>query len=146
MARDGKSVILNKINSIIYEIKFINYSHPFISFEATVSEGTYIRSLGRIITNRLGVEYGSLSALERLREGQFKYDNENVLDIKKSLNIPKNSYLGENDNLKYGRILAIDDLQIKDDGFYWLDNGDNISIIQVKENEVKYELGRIYTC
>ena len=146
LARAGKEFTLNKINSTIYESKLINYSHPFVTFEATVSEGTYIRSLGRIIAQRLNVKDGSLSALERLNEGQFRYEGEKVLDIKESLNIPKNSYRGDYENIKYGRVLALEDLEIQDDGYYWLDNGDNISIINVINNEVKYELGRIYTC
>ena len=146
LARQGKEFSLNKINSTIYKTKLIHYAHPFVTFEATVSEGTYIRSLGRIIANRLGVKHGSLSALERLNEGMFKYENEEVLDIKKSLNIPKNIYLGDGDNLKYGRVLALEDLQNKEDGSYWLDNGDNISIIKIENMQVKYELGRIYTC
>ena len=146
LARAGKEFTLNKINSSIYETKLISYCHPFITFEATVSEGTYIRSLGRIIAQRLGLEHGSLSALERLSEGQFKFDNEKSIDIKKSLNIPLNIYLGESDNLKYGRVLALEDLEIQEDGYYWLDNGDNISIINIENFAVKYELGRIYTC
>jgi len=146
LARAGKEVHLNTINSTIYEAKLLHYCHPFVTFEATVSEGTYIRSLGRIIANRLGVQKGSLSALERLSEGQFRYNHEEALDIKKSLNISQNFYLGEIENLKYGRVLAIEDLQIREDGYYWLDNGDTISILKLKENEVKYELGRIYTC
>jgi len=146
LARAGKEVKLNKINSTIYESKLIHYCHPFVTFEATVSEGTYIRSLGRIIANRLDVEYGSLSALERLNEGQFRYNGEEILDIKKSLNIPKNIYNGDYENVNYGRVLDIQDLEIQDDGCYWLDNGDNISIITIKEDKVKYELGRIYTC
>jgi tRNA pseudouridine55 synthase len=146
LARAKKEVKLNKINSIIYRSKLIHYCHPFITFEASVSEGTYIRSLGRIIAHRLGVDYGSLSALERLNEGQFVYEDEKALDIKQSLNIPQNYYNGDKDNLKYGRVLSIDDMQIKENGYYWLDNGDNISIINIKDKNVKYELGRIYTC
>jgi len=146
LARAGKEVHLNKITSTITQAKLLNYSHPFVTFEATVSEGTYIRSLGRIVAKRLGVEHGSLSALERLSEGAFTYNNEEVLDIKKSLNIPKNSYLGDSENVKYGRVLALEDLEIQKDGCYWLDNGDNISIITIEDKHVKYELGRIYTC
>ena len=148
LARAGKEFTLNKINSTIYETKLLNYSHPFVTFEATVSEGTYIRSLGRLIAQRLEVEFGSLSALERLNEGQFTYDAEKPLDIKKSLNIPLNRYLGDYDNVKYGRVLALDDLEIQKEGYYWLDNGDNISIINIINSSVKYELGRIYvsTC
>jgi tRNA pseudouridine55 synthase len=146
LARAGKDIVLNKINSTIYEAKLLSYCHPFITFQATVSEGTYIRSLGRIIANRLGVEFGSLSALERLNEGQFIYENEKKLDIKRSLNIGLNRYTGDSDNIKYGRVLALDDLEIKQDGYYWLDNDDNISIISIQNMQVKYELGRIYTC
>ncbi len=146
LARAGKKVELNKINSRIYESKLIHYRHPFVTFETTVSEGTYIRSLGKIIASRLGVKNGSLSALERLNEGKFVYENEKNLDIKKSLNIPINNYTGESDNITYGRILAIEDLEIKQNGYYWLDNGDNISIINIKDDIVTYELGRIYTC
>ena len=148
LARAGKEVVLNKINSTIYESKLIHYKHPFVTFEATVSEGTYIRSLGRMIAYKLGVKDGSLSALERLNEGQFRYNNEEALDIKKSLNIPLNIYTGNEENIRYGRVLAIEDLEIKEDGYYWLDNGDNISVINIKENSVNYELGRIYvsTC
>ncbi|WP_321779136.1 tRNA pseudouridine(55) synthase TruB [Sulfurimonas sp.] len=146
LARAGKKFTLNKINSSIYESKLINYSHPFVTFQTTVSEGTYIRSLGLIIAKKLGVEYGSLSALQRLNEGQFTYDGEKALDIKKSLNIKQNFYLGNSDNLKYGRVLALDDLDIKKDGYYWIDNGDNISIINIQNNIVKYELNKVSVC
>jgi len=144
LARAGKTVVLNKINSTIYETKLIHYCHPFVTFEATVSEGTYIRSLGRIVAQRLGLENGSLSALERLNEGQFFYENEKALDIKKSLNIPQNYYVGNQENVTYGRVLALEDLKNQDEGTYWLDNGENISIISVKDAQVKYELGRIW--
>jgi len=143
LARAGVAFTLNKINSTIYETKLIHYCHPFVTFEATVSEGTYIRSLGRIIAHRLGVKEGSLSALERLNEGQFFYDQEKQLDIKKSLNIPQNYYLGDYENITYGRVLALEDLKVQDEGTYWLDNGENISIITVIDEKVKYELGRI---
>jgi tRNA pseudouridine55 synthase len=143
LARAGKEVILNKINSTIYEAKLLHYRHPFVTFEATVSEGTYIRSLGRMIAQKLGVQEGSLSMLERLNEGQFTFEDEKALDIKKSLNIPQNYYLGNSENVRFGRVLALKDLKIQDPGTYWLDNGDNISIITLDTEKVKYELGRI---
>jgi len=143
LARAGIEFTLNKINSTIHETKLISYCHPFVTFEATVSEGTYIRSLGLIIAKRLGLEFSSLSALERISEGQFTFDDEKVLDVRKSLNMPKNFYTGDSDNLKYGRILALEDLEIKDDGYYWLDKDDSIAIINIVNREVKYELGRI---
>jgi len=143
LARAGKKVELNKINSTIYETKLLHYCHPYVTFEATVSEGTYIRSLGRMIAQKVGIEHGSLSMLERLCEGQFIYENEKALDIKKSLSIAQNFYLGDYDNVRYGRVLALEDLKLQDEGSYWLDNGDNISIITISQGRVKYELGRI---
>lgn len=143
LARAGEKVELNRINSKIYEAKLLHYRHPFVTFEATVSEGTYIRSLGRIVAKRLGISEGSLSALERLNEGQFFYENEKKLDIRKSLNIEQNYYLGESDNLKYGRVLEKEDLKIQESGTYWLDNRESISIITIVEDRVKYELGRV---
>ena len=73
LARAGKEVKLQQITSNIFNTKLIHYSHPFLTFEATVSEGTYIRSLGDLIAKDLGVEFGSLTALERLSEGKFRY-------------------------------------------------------------------------
>ena len=87
--------------------------------------------------------FGSLSALERLNEGQFIYDDEKKLDIKKSLNIPQNYYLGDEANVRLGRVLSIEDFIKKNTGTYWLDNGDNISVITIKDEKIKYELGRI---
>ncbi|MFT7860692.1 MAG: tRNA pseudouridine(55) synthase TruB [Sulfurimonas sp.] len=143
LARAGKKVELNKIHSTIYEMKLLHYCHPFVTFEATVSEGTYIRSLGLLIAKSLGLEAGSLSALERLSEGQFVYEGEKALDIKSSLAVKQNYYLGDPKNIEYGRVLALEDLKIQNEGSYFIDNGDNISIITVKGDSVKYELGKI---
>ncbi len=146
LARAGVPFEMNKINSSIYDAKLIHYCHPFVTFEATVSEGTYIRSLGLMIANKLGLEFGSLSALERLNEGQFFYDGETALDIKTSLNMKQNFYTGDIENIKYGRVLAIQDLEMKEDGYYWLDGGDTISIINVENKQVKYELNKVDAC
>jgi len=143
LARAGVAFSLNKINSIIYETQLISYCHPFVTFEASVSEGTYIRSLGRIIAQRLGVEHGSLSALERLSEGQFVYENERALNIKESLNIPQNFYRGDEDNLLYGRVLALEDFEIQKEGTYYIVREGAIAIITIANAAVKYELGRV---
>lgn len=143
LARAGVAFELNKIHSTIYETKLIHYTHPFVTFEATVSEGTYIRSLGRMIANALGVSDGSLSALERLSEGVFCYEDERSLDVRSSLAIPQNFYLGDADNLRFGRVLALGDLSIQDEGSYWIENQQSIAIITILKGEVRYELGRI---
>ena len=146
LARAGKEVVLNKITSTIYASKLLSYSHPFITFEATVSEGTYIRSLGKILANALDIKNGSLTALERLSEGQFFYENEKALDIKKCLNIPQNVYLGDHSNVLYGKPLHVKDFTIQENGTYWIDNNDTITIINLSENQIKYELNKVEVC
>ena len=143
LAREGKEVILNTIHSTIYEIKLLHYCHPFVTFEATVSEGTYIRSLGKLISERLGLSGGVLSALERLREGQFYYQDEKALDIKTSLNMPQNRYHGEHENILLGRKLVRDDFETGENGTYWIDNGDSISILELNDDGVHYLLNKV---
>ena len=143
LAREGKEVKLNTIHSTIYKMEFLNYCHPFVTFEATVSEGTYIRSLGALISQKLGLEGGILSALERLNEGQFLFDAEKPLDIKSSLNIPQNHYLKESETILLGQKLQKEDFSITEDGIYWIDNGESISIMQLDDEGVHYLLNRV---
>ena len=88
LAREGIDVEMKKSKMNIYNTKFISYRHPFITFEASVSEGSYIRSLAQILCESLN-SVGTLSYLNRLNEGQFKYENEkdlnplDYLDLKK---------------------------------------------------------------
>ena len=143
LAREGKEFTLNTIHSTIHEMKFINYSHPFITFEATVSEGTYIRSLGALISKKLNVEGGCLSALERLNEGQFYFDDEKALDIKKCLNMPQNVYLQNSETILLGQKLQREDFEVTDNGTYWIDNGESISVFEFDDEGVHYLLNRV---
>ncbi|MDA3945213.1 MAG: tRNA pseudouridine(55) synthase TruB [Helicobacteraceae bacterium] len=143
LAREGKEVKLNTIHSTIYEMKFLHYCHPFVTFEATVSEGTYIRSLGRLIADKLGVEGGCLSALERLNEGQFHFEQEKALDIKKCLNMPQNVYTRERSSILLGQKLLREDFEVTENGTYWVDNGESISIFEFDDEGVRYLLNRV---
>lgn len=143
LAREGKEVKLNTIHSTIYKTKLLHYCHPFVTFEATVSEGTYIRSLGRLIAERLGVPGGILSALERLHEGQFLYENENALDIRRCLNMPQNIYIKETRTILLGQKLDRDDFEITENGTYWIDNGESISVLSFDDEGVHYLLNRV---
>lgn len=142
LAREGRKVELKTVTATIYDIKLLHYRHPFITFEATVSEGTYIRSLGEIIAKKLGT-VGALSMLERLSEGRFVYEDEKPLEAKKYLAIKENFYRGKRENLLYGRKLALSDLRYKEEGSYYIDSGDFFSIVTIKDDKVHYELGRI---
>jgi tRNA pseudouridine55 synthase len=146
LAREGEEVILQPISSEIFDIKLIHYTHPFITFEATVSEGTYIRSLGQLLCEKLNISGGCLSALERLSEGEFCYNNENFLDIRTYLDMPQNSFLGQRSDMLLGKKLHISEFSKQEDSYYWIDNEDTITILEIKEGEVKYILNKVATC
>lgn len=142
LARAGEEVTLKTITSTIYDIKLINYNHPFIHFQATVSEGTYIRSLGQIIADKLEID-GTLSSLHRIHEGQFFYDNEKLLNPFTHLNLPSNTYTGDEDFINLGKKIYIDYFENKKDGVYLIETKAFFSIIEIKEEEVSYRFNRI---
>jgi len=143
LARVGEEVQLKQVTSTIYEIKLINYQHPFVHFEATVSEGTYIRSLGAIISDKLEVD-GTLSGLKRLNEGAFFYDNEKALDPLKFLKIPQNIYTGDPEFLELGKKLYIDYFETKEEGEYWVETENFFSVIEIFNGEINYKLNRVH--
>ena len=143
LARAGEEVNLKQITSNIYDIKLIHYTHPFVHFEATVSEGTYIRSLGAMLSDMLKVD-GTLSSLTRLNEGAFFYDNEKALDPLKFLKIPQNIYTGDPEFLELGKKLYIEYFETKEDGTYWVETEDFFSVIEILDGEIKYKLNRVH--
>jgi len=143
LAREGKEVVLKKITSTIYDIHLVNYNHPFIHFEAVVSEGTYIRSLGAIVADKLQVN-ATLSSLRRDYEGAFHFDNEKALDPLKFLKIPKNIYTGDESYMELGKKLSLEYFETKEDGTYWVEREKFFSIIEILDGEVKYKLNRIH--
>ena len=144
LARAGKDVDIKKIEVEIFDIKITNYCHPFLSFEAEVSEGTYIRSLGRDIAEKLGVN-GALTYLERLNEGKFVYDDEKALNPLEYLDVEKNDYLGDVQNLVLGRKLNIKDFKIQEKGKYIIEFENYFAIIEIDES-VKYLLNKVELC
>ena len=145
LMREGKEVELKRITSTIYDIKLITYNHPFIHFEATVSEGTYIRSLGVLIADRLGVD-ATLSSLHRIHEGKFYFENERALNPFEHLTIPRNSYLGDDSYLELGKKLSLDYFETKEDGLYLVETANFFSIIEIENGEIHYKLNRIAKC
>lgn len=143
LARAGEEVNLKQITSTIYDITLINYNHPFIHFEAMVSEGTYIRSLGAIIADKLGVD-ATLSSLRRDYEGAFSYENEKALDPLKFLKIPQNIYTGDDKFIELGKKLYIEYFETKENGEYWVETQNFFSIIEILDGEIIYKLNRVH--
>jgi tRNA pseudouridine55 synthase len=142
LARAGEEVELKQITSTIYDIHLIHYNHPFIHFEAMVSEGTYIRSLGAIIADKLGVD-ATLSSLRRDYEGKFSFENEKALNPLHYLKISQNIYTGDNEYMELGKKLYIEYFKTKEDGEYWVETKNFFSVIEIRDGEVKYKLNRI---
>jgi len=142
LARAGEEIKLKQINSTVYDIKMIHYNHPFVHFEATVSEGTYIRSLGQIIADKLGID-ATLSSLQRIREGDFVYNNEKPFDPFEHLTIPRNTYTGDEEWLEMGKKLQIEYFENRSDGEYLIETANFFAIISIQENQVSYRLNRL---
>ena len=142
LARAGIDVKMKESTMTIVDTKFLSYSHPFLTFEATVSEGSYIRSLAQELLKKLD-RVGTLSYLERLNEGKVFYDNEKDLNPLDYLDIPRNKYTGTKEWLDFGKKIALDYLEIKDEGKYLIVFDDFFSIIQIENKEVKYLLNKV---
>ncbi len=142
MARRGEEIEIEPIVSTVYRIKLLNYNHPFIHFEISVSEGGYIRSIASIIADKLGTT-GALSSLHRVSEGRFVYDNEKPLNPLEYLTTTENRYTGDSEDIVLGRKLKIEDFEIQKEGIYHIISDDFFSIIEIDELQVKYLLNRI---
>lgn len=70
LARAGKAVTLQPRKVNIYRIELTNYTYPFVTCTATVSSGTYIRSLVEDIGQKLGTG-AYLAELRRTQVGKF---------------------------------------------------------------------------
>lgn len=142
LARRGLAVDLPSIPIRVYETKFIAYCHPFVTFEATVSEGTYIRALALTLAQELGT-VGSLSNLERLREGPFVFEDEKALDIWPYIDLPENTFLGRPEVMEKGLKLRRDQFENQSEGTYKLRIGDTLSVIEIGPEKITYIINRM---
>ncbi len=142
LAAKKEEVVLPQITSTIYDIELLSYNHPFITFEASVSEGAYIRSIAEEIAKRLSVQ-GTLSYLERLREGDFVYEDEKPLDPLCYLATQKNCTSLPPQAIWHGKNITLHDLSCKEDGLYHLVFEEFFAIIAIKKGHVSYLLNQI---
>jgi len=142
LARQGKEFELKKIKSTIFDIQLLSYEHPFVTFEVSISEGGYVRSIAELISNKLQTT-GALTELNRLKEGEFLYDNEKELNPLVYLNTKPNTYLGDYDDIILGKKLDLSSFDIQDEGIYHLTNERYLTIIEIKDLKVSYRLNRI---
>ena len=140
---DEKVFLDKEIEIEIFDINLIDYSHPFITFETSVSEGTFIRTLGFDIAKKLN-STGTLTYLERTKEGEFKYECEKKLNPFDYIYPQENFYKNPKD-LLLGKKLDINKFQIKEKGIYKIKIDNFLSIIEI-DKEAKYLVNRIKIC
>jgi tRNA pseudouridine55 synthase len=92
LARAGKTVERKARVRTIYSIEDIVYEDQTISFTATCSKGTYIRTLCKDIGEKLGT-LAHMSALERTETGVFKAKETISIEDLKSGNFQLDSLL-----------------------------------------------------
>lgn len=142
LAREGKDFDLHAITTTVYACQLVHYAHPFLTFEMSVSEGGYIRSLGEIIAQKLGFD-GCLSALNRLNEGAFFYENEQPLNPLAYLALPCNTYLSDASDILLGRKLCRENFEKQEDGIYYLVIEELLSVVQISTDGVEYLLNSL---
>jgi tRNA pseudouridine55 synthase len=142
-ARNNESIELPKRKVSIYSLDLLNLTNDEITFKTKVSKGTYIRSLAQDICNSLNI-IGTLSSLERTKQGVFTIDNSYTLE-----DISNNNYnlLDVTDILKYPIIKVNNDnrnlfingnkvnLDLKDNKYYIYDDNKLIAIYEFINKE-----------
>lgn len=161
LARLGQDVALAPSKMEIFNSTLLHYNHPFVNFSVSVSKGAYVRSIGEMIAQRLGV-YGALCSLERVREGHFGFDTCNAfakqnstfacdskqirlveLDMHKMLAYPVLCLPSLREHFYQGKKLNKDMIKFKGNGRFIVNFEDFFSIIEAGETDVKYLVNRI---
>ncbi|NCD12180.1 MAG: tRNA pseudouridine(55) synthase TruB [Epsilonproteobacteria bacterium] len=142
LARSEQDFEMKTITSHVYDCHLVHYSHPFLTFEITISEGGYVRSIGALIAQKLGFS-GSLSALHRLNEGAFVYAHEKALNPLDYLDLPINRYCGDASDVLLGRKLQVENFEKQEEGIYYILNEEMLSIVQLSTDGVEYLLNSL---
>jgi tRNA pseudouridine55 synthase len=108
LAHQGKVIEREPRKIHVHEITLVELKEDEITFKATVSKGTYMRTLGEDIAKKLGM-VGHLSSLRRLSVGSFDVSNAKQLKDIKPTDV-HSVYEG----LSFMPQIVIDDSLIKD--------------------------------
>jgi len=91
----------------VHDIKFIEYSHPYVDAEITCSKGTYIRVIAQDLGALLGCG-AALHSLKRARHGEFTLEMSTPLEALKTEQDVVKYTLSLRDVLKSLREVTID--------------------------------------
>ncbi len=128
-AHAGEEIEVPSRQVMIHHIRLISYIHPYIEIEVSVSKGTYIRTLGEDIANKLGT-HASTVVLTRTKQGKLSVKNAKTID-----ELTLDDLISPSAALSNFPIYKVDDIAIND-----VRNGRKITvnstaeIIQVVDN------------
>lgn len=142
LARKGIDFELKTQKMQVFSVQILNYSHPFLTISLKLSQGGYARSWAELLAKKLNCD-ATLSALKRISEGDFFYENEKALNPLDFLKLNKNEYLGDESDIALGKKLKIQNFKEQKNGLYLIAFDDFFSIIEICNGEVKYKLNRI---
>ncbi len=142
LARKGIDFELKTQKMQVFSTQILNYSHPFLTISLKLSQGGYARSWAELLAKKLNCD-ATLSALKRISEGDFFYENEKALNPLDFLKLNKNEYLGDESDMALGKKLKIQNFKEQKNGLYLIAFDDFFSIIEIFNGEVKYKLNRI---
>lgn len=134
-AREGKEIERKKREITIYELKLLSCENNEITFVSKVSKGTYIRTLGEDIAEKLGT-VGHLTKLTRMSIGPYSLEDakkskdvseDDLIPTEKMLSFMK-SFEVEGDLLKKANNGMHFRLPIEDELVLLKDNGKAIAI------------------
>lgn len=155
-AREGKLVIKEPVEREIFDIKILSIDSCIIEFEATVSTGTYIRTLFEDIAKEIGT-LGYLKSLKRNKIGKLtdssclalslwpqSYDNLDDYIMNHSHGIEdilerEKIYLDSNQSIKFLSGNPIEMLGLKDglEYFVYNEKKDILGFAQAQEGCIK---------
>lgn len=78
-AHKGESIEVPSRKVMVHNIRLISYLHPYLEFEAHVGKGTYIRTLGEDIAQKLNT-HGTTVKLKRTTNGTFSLEKAKTID------------------------------------------------------------------
>lgn len=142
LARKGVDFELKTQKMQVFSAEILSYFHPFLKVSLKLSEGGYARSWANLLAKKLNCD-ATLSALKRTREGDFFYENEKALNPLAFLNIQKNEYLGDINDIALGKKLSKTRFKEQKNGLFLIEFADFFSIIEIFDEKVKYKLNRI---
>lgn len=80
LARKGEEFEIKTRTVHIYDIEILDHDTDWVDLKVTCGKGTYIRSIGRDLGEKLGC-FGYITALRRLKVGPFSLESAISLDI-----------------------------------------------------------------